>query len=160
MNKQRKEQIERLSREIKELEKQENSLHRQTIKLAAQNKETATLAKQAKLADGLYQAASELIEWRIEERKQTIEARTSEIHRRVTNKPEEYMGVEIQSDYTLGVKNALRRNPRPRNLKCRGKRGSCFCFYCRVKSGLGYRSTFSYGYALRSSGYRPSKKLD
>jgi DNA sulfur modification protein DndD len=135
--KQKKEQTDRLSREIQELEKQENSRHRQMIKLASQNKETATLAKQAKLADGLYKAASELIEWRIEERKQTIEARTSEIHRRVTNKPREYKGVKIQSDYTLGIKNALGEILDPETLSAGEKEALAFAFIAGLNLASG-----------------------
>jgi len=135
--KQKKEQTERLSREIQELEKQENSKHRQKVKLASQNKETATLAKQAKLADGLYKATSELIEWRIEERKQTIEARTSEIHRRVTNKPREYKGVKIQSDYTLGIKNAVGEILDPETLSAGEKEVLAFAFIAGLNLASG-----------------------
>lgn len=133
----KKQQIERLSQEIKELQKQEDSQNRQKVKLASQHKETATLAKQAKLADGLYKAASELIEWRIEERKQTIEARTSEIHRRVTNKPREYKGIKIQSDYTLGIKNARGEILDPETLSAGEKEALAFAFIAGLNLASG-----------------------
>ncbi len=135
--KQKKQQTDRLSQEIQELEKQEHTMHRQMIKLASQNKETATLAKQAKFAEGLYKAASELIEWRIEERKQTIEARTSEIHRRVTNKPREYKGVKIKDDYTLGIKNAVGAILDPETLSAGEKEALAFAFIAGLNLASG-----------------------
>jgi DNA sulfur modification protein DndD len=90
--------------------------------------ETANLARQVTLADGLHQAAKELIEWRITERKKTIEEQTSKIHRSVTNKPEEYVGVEIREDYTLGIKNANGEILNPETLSAGEKEALAFAF--------------------------------
>ena len=96
--------------------------------LASCHEETANLARQVSIAQGLYQAAKELIEWRITERKKTIEERTSKILRSVTNKPEEYVGVEIREDYTLGIKNATGEIINPETLSAGEKEALAFAF--------------------------------
>ncbi|MGB3514091.1 MAG: AAA family ATPase, partial [Microcoleaceae cyanobacterium] len=128
ITRQKKEQIERLNNEIEDLKKDEEKQRREIEKLAAKDKQTATLAKQAKLARSLYQATDELIKWRTEERKQTIEDKTSKIHRQVTNKPEEYQGIKIQPDYTLGVKNAVGTIIDPETLSAGEKEALAFAF--------------------------------
>ncbi|NER01702.1 MAG: AAA family ATPase [Okeania sp. SIO3C4] len=128
ITRQKKEQIDRLNKEIEDLKKDEEKQRREIEKLATQDKQTATLAKQAKLARNLYQATDELIKWRTEERKQTIEDKTSKIHRQVTNKPEEYQGIKIQTDYTLGVKNAVGKIIDPETLSAGEKEALAFAF--------------------------------
>jgi DNA sulfur modification protein DndD len=90
-----------------------------------------------KLARGLHDAADELIEWRIAERKQTIEARTSEIHRRVTNKPNEYLGVEIKEDYTLRIRNARGELLNPETLSAGEKEALAFAFIAGLNLASG-----------------------
>lgn len=128
ITRQKKEQIERLNKEIEDLKKDKEKQRREIEKLATQDKQTETLAKQAKLARSLYQATDELIKWRTEERKQTIEDKTSEIHRQVTNKPEEYQGIKIKPDYTLGVKNAVGQIIDPETLSAGEKEALAFAF--------------------------------
>lgn len=135
--KEKTEKIERLNKEIENLENKEDELHREIEKLAGQNKETANLAHQVKLARGLYQAADELITWRIAERKETIETRTSDLHRRVTNKPDEYIGVEIREDYTLGVKNAAGEVLNPDTLSAGEKEALAFAFIAGLNLASG-----------------------
>jgi len=120
--------IDRLKGESAVLLQQENELRREMEELASCNEETANLARQVTLADGLHQAAKELIEWRITERKKTIEEQTSKIHRSVTNKPEEYVGVEIREDYTLGIKNATGEIINPETLSAGEKEALAFAF--------------------------------
>lgn len=96
--------------------------------LGGQNKQTVTLVKQIKLAQGLRDAANELIEWCIDDRKQTIERTTSEIHRQVTNKPDEYRGVSIADNYTLRVKTAIGELINPESLSAGEKEALAFAF--------------------------------
>ncbi len=128
ITRQKKEQIERLNKEIEDLKKDEEKQRREIEKLATQDKQTETLAKQLTLARSLYEATDELIQWRTEERKQTIEDKTSKIHRQVTNKPEEYQGIKIQPDYTLGVKNAVGQIIDPETLSAGEKEALAFTF--------------------------------
>lgn len=102
--KQKQDRIERLEKEIEEFEDRENKLQKQRKKLASQNKEAAGLSRQSDLADRLYQATNKLIEWQIDNSREVIEQHTSQIHQIITNKPEEYKGVKINNDYTLGIK--------------------------------------------------------
>ena len=135
--KQTKFQIERLNNDREQLKKEEDKLRREREKLAGQDKETATLARQAKLARGLYQAAGDLIEWRIAERKQTIEAHTSEIHLNLTNKSTEYRGVKIRPDYTLGIENAAGEIIDPETLSAGEKEALAFAFIAGLNLASG-----------------------
>jgi DNA sulfur modification protein DndD len=123
-----RERIKRLDREL-ELKKQEETCLLQEIEtLGGQNKQTVTLVKQIKLAQGLRDAANELIEWCIDDRKQTIERTTSEIHRQVTNKPYEYRGASIADNYTLRVKTAIGELINPESLSAGEKEALAFAF--------------------------------
>jgi DNA sulfur modification protein DndD len=86
-------------------QKKYDNLQREQTKLGSHSKETKILSKQLDFADKLYRAVEDLIQWRILERKEKIETSTSAIHRRITNKPFEYIGVEIKDNYSLGVKH-------------------------------------------------------
>ncbi|MGF1489806.1 MAG: AAA family ATPase [Prochloraceae cyanobacterium] len=105
--KQKQQDIERLQNDIDRLKHQENDLRRNREKLAVNDEETAMLNKQVKLAEGLYKAADELIDWHIEQCQRTIEEHTSKIHHQITNKPEEYKRIKINDNYTLRVKNSV-----------------------------------------------------
>jgi chromosome segregation ATPase len=63
-----RERINRLSRELDKEKQEENRLLQEIETLGGQDKETATLVKQMKLAQGLRDAANELIEWYIGDR--------------------------------------------------------------------------------------------
>jgi DNA sulfur modification protein DndD len=120
--------IERLSQEIEQYKNKEKNL-RQTIEtLAGQDKETATLAKQVKLARGLKDAAEELIDWHIHQSKSTIEEHTTARYRQVTNKPEEYLGIEIRNNYTLGVRTLTGDLLNPEVLSAGEKEALAFSF--------------------------------
>lgn len=120
--------IEILTQEIEQLKQKEKNL-RQTIEtLAGQDKETATLAKQVKLATGLKEAATELINWHINQSKSDIEKQTTERHRQVTNKPEEYIGIEIKNNYTLGVRTITGEIINPEDLSAGEKEALAFAF--------------------------------
>jgi DNA sulfur modification protein DndD len=135
--KEKQDKIERFNREIEVVKQEEDKLRRDSQKLASQNKETANLAGQVELAKSLYKAAEELIEWRIAERKETIENCTSDIHRRVTNKPDEYIGVEIRKDYTLGIKNAAGAILSPETLSAGEKEALAFSFIAGLNLASG-----------------------
>lgn len=133
----KKDKIERFQREIEDLRQQEDQLRREIEKIASQDSETKTLAQQLNIADGLYQAAKELIEWRIVERKETIETHTSEIHHHVTNKPKEYIGVEIRENYALRVKNAAGEILNPETLSAGEKEVLAFAFIAGLNLASG-----------------------
>ncbi|MCW6035151.1 AAA family ATPase [Spirulina subsalsa FACHB-351] len=117
-----------IERQLEDLSKRENQVYREVEQLAGRDEETVTLAQQLKMALRLYAVAEELILWRIGERKATIEEKTSEIHRRVTNKPEEYNGIEVRPDYTLGVRTVLGRILSPEILSAGEKEALAFAF--------------------------------
>jgi DNA sulfur modification protein DndD len=129
--------IEYLNRDIEQLRNKEGELRRKMEQLAVHDQETANLTQQVKLARGLHQAADKLISWRIEQCKQTIESQTSEIHRRVTNKPDEYVGIQIQQDYTLGIKNANGSILNPEMLSAGEKEALAFAFIAGLNVASG-----------------------
>lgn len=124
----KRKQIERLNGEIKCKQDECDRLRRDIERSAGQNQETATLIKQIKLAQGLRNAANEFIEWYINDRKQTIENTTSEIHRQVTNKPDEYRGIAIADNYTLRVKTVTGEVLNPEILSAGEKELLAFAF--------------------------------
>ncbi|MBE9166232.1 AAA family ATPase [Pleurocapsales cyanobacterium LEGE 06147] len=132
-----KTRIQRIEKEIESLQQQENQLKRQREQLASQDQLTATLNKQLTMADGLKQAADELIDWYIDNCRQKIEQYTSEIHRRVTNKPDEYIGVQVKQDYTLGIKNVNDDILSPENISAGEKEALAFAFIASLNLASG-----------------------
>jgi DNA sulfur modification protein DndD len=126
--KENQDRLYQLETEIENLEKEENQLSRQRSNLASYNQETANLAKQIHLAKGIFQATDELIEWRITQCQETIERKTSEIHRAVTNKPEEYVGIKINPDYSIGIENSRGEIIKPEVLSAGEKEALAFAF--------------------------------
>ncbi|OKH21289.1 chromosome segregation protein SMC [Hydrococcus rivularis NIES-593] len=122
------ERINRLSREIEQKKQEADRLRREIETLAGRDRETATLVKQVRLAEGLRDAANELIEWYIDDRKQTIENHTFDLHRQVTNKPDEYRGVAIAPNYTLRVKTVTGEALNPEILSAGEKEALAFAF--------------------------------
>ena len=129
--------IERTEKGIKDLQQKEDKLKRKREQLASQDKLTATLNKQLKLAEGLKQAADELIEWYIKDCQEKIERHTSEIHRQVTNKPDEYKGVEVKPDYTLGIKTVNGDTLSPENISAGEKEALAFAFIAGLNLASG-----------------------
>ncbi|NJK50577.1 chromosome segregation protein SMC [Candidatus Gracilibacteria bacterium] len=123
-----RERINRLNKELDRVKQEEVRLLQEIETLGGQDKETATLVKQMKLAQGLRDAANELIEWYIGDRKQTIENTTSRIHDRVTNKPDEYRGIAIAPNYTLRVKTITGELLNPESLSAGEKEALAFAF--------------------------------
>jgi DNA repair exonuclease SbcCD ATPase subunit len=125
-----RERINRLSKELDQEKQEEVRLLQEIETLGGQDKETATLVKQMKLAQGLRDAANELIEWYIGDRKQTIEHTTSQIHAQVTNKPDEYRGVAIAEgdNYSLRVKTVTGELLNPESLSAGEKEALAFAF--------------------------------
>ena len=134
---QKQSERENLTREIESLRQEEEKLYRETEELLGYGKETATLAQQMKLARGLGHAAEELIEWRTKECKETIEKRTSEIHRRVTNKPEEYTGIKIKDNYTLEITTVSGEVLKPETLSAGEKEALAFAFIAGLNLASG-----------------------
>ncbi|MEG3439359.1 AAA family ATPase [Pannus brasiliensis CCIBt3594] len=122
------EKIDRLYREIDIREKQAESLRGAIELLAGQDKITKTLSEQVTLARGLRDAANELIEWHIDRSRQRITDITTERYCQVTNKPDEYVGVEITEDYTLGVRTVTGELLQPDVLSAGEKEALAFAF--------------------------------
>ncbi|MDB9313592.1 AAA family ATPase [Spirulina sp. CS-785/01] len=120
--------IGQFQRAIDQSLQREDELRRKMETLAGKHKETATLAYQVRLARGLLEATKELIDWRIEDAKATIEEKTSEVHRRVTNKPDEYNGVVLKENYTLGVRTVTGEVLNPETLSAGEKEALAFAF--------------------------------
>ncbi len=140
--KEKKEDIERNSQTLERLQQEEEQLRRQREKYVSRRSESETLVRQSQLARGLQHAAKDLIEWRIEERKAAIEEITSKIHRRVTNKPGEYVGVVIKSDYSLGLKNAAGDVLNPETLSAGEKEALAFSFITGLNLASGAAAPF------------------
>jgi DNA sulfur modification protein DndD len=134
---QKQSERENLTREIESLRQEEEKLYRETEELLGYGKETATLAQQMKLARGLVNAAEELIDWRTKECKETIEKRTSEIHRRVTNKPDEYTGIKIKDKYTLEITTVSGDVLNPETLSAGEKEALAFAFIAGLNLASG-----------------------
>jgi DNA sulfur modification protein DndD len=120
--------IERLQQEMGDKQKKYDNLRREMTELGSHSKETKTLSKQLDFADRLHQAVEDLIQWRILERKEKIETSTSAIHRRITNKPFEYIGVKIKDDYSLGVKHLSGNTLNPDRFSPGEKEALAFAF--------------------------------
>lgn len=123
-----REKISRLSHEIDRAEKQAEILRKEIEVLAGKDKITETLSKQVVLARGLRDAANELIEWHIDRSRELITTSTTERYCQVTNKPEEYIGVEINWDYTLGIRTVTGQLLRPDVLSAGEKEALAFAF--------------------------------
>lgn len=96
--------IERLRNEIESLEKQQDERKRQKGELLNSDREMSMLNKQYQLAQGLNEAAKDLIDWYSENCQQTIEDHTSRLHSLVTNKPDKYDGVVLRNGYNLRIR--------------------------------------------------------
>ena len=123
-----KESIERIRKEAEQLQQKAKKFKSQREQLANENKSTATLNKQLILAEGLQQAAEELIDWHIDNRRQTIEKETSKIHRQIINKPDEYIGVQVKSDYTLQINHVNEYSIIPEDISDGEKEALAFSF--------------------------------
>lgn len=122
------ERIERLQREIETKEKQLENLRKEVEILASENQTTLMLSNQVKMARGLKNAANELIEWHIDNSQKMINQITSDRYLQVTNKPEEYIGVEITSEYTLGIRTITGKLLHPDVLSAGEKEALAFAF--------------------------------
>jgi|GEM_PF-2026953 len=111
-----------------DLDKVEDELRKRQSEIAGRNEQTANVAQQSRLAIGLHAAACDLVEWRLAERKESIEQLTTEVHQRVTNKKDEYKAVVINEDYSLGVLNARGETLRPQSLSAGEKEALAFAF--------------------------------
>jgi len=122
------EKIERLQKEIEIKEKQLEHLRKEVEILASENKTTLMLSNQVKMARGLKNATNELIEWNIDNSQKMINQVTSDRYLQVTNKPEEYRGVEITPEYTLGIRTITGKLLNPDVLSAGEKEALAFAF--------------------------------
>lgn len=133
------ERIQRIEKEIEDLRQKANQLKRKREELSNQDKSTTSLNRQLKIAEGLQQATEELIDWFIDNRRETIEKHTTNIHRQVTNKPDEYLAVKVKPDYTLGIENINSDLISPEEISAGEKEALSFAFI----SGLNLASDTS-----------------
>jgi DNA sulfur modification protein DndD len=96
--------------------------------LASENQTTSMLSNQVKMAIGLKNATNELIEWHIDNSQKMINQVTSDRYLQVTNKPEEYTGVEITPEYTLGIRTITGKLLNPDVLSAGEKEALAFAF--------------------------------
>jgi len=122
------ERIERLQKEIEIKEKQLENLRKEVEILASENQTTLMLSNQVKMARGLKNATNELIEWHIDNSQKMINQATSDRYLQVTNKPEEYRGVEITPEYTLGIRTITGKLLHPDVLSAGEKEALAFAF--------------------------------
>jgi DNA sulfur modification protein DndD len=122
------ERIERLQKEIEIKEKQLENLRQEVEILASENQTTLMLSNQVTMARGLKNATNELIEWHIDNSQKMINQLTSDRYLQVTNKPEEYTGVEITPEYTLGIRTITGKLLNPDVLSAGEKEALAFAF--------------------------------
>jgi DNA sulfur modification protein DndD len=122
------ERIEQLQRDIEKQEKQLENLRKEVEVLASENQTTAMLSNQVKMARGLKNATNELIEWHIDNSQKMINQVTSDRYLQVTNKPDEYVGVEVTEEYTLGIRTITGKLLNPDVLSAGEKEALAFAF--------------------------------
>ncbi|CCI13356.1 conserved hypothetical protein [Microcystis aeruginosa PCC 9806] len=122
------EKIERLQKDIEIKEKQLENLRKEVEILASENKTTLMLSNQVKMAIRLKNATNELIEWHIDNSQKMINQVSSDRYLQITNKPEEYRGVEITPEYTLGIRTITGKLLNPDVLSAGEKEALAFAF--------------------------------
>ena len=129
--------IERLRKEIESLEQRQDELRRQRGELLNSDRETSMLNKQSQLAQGLYKATQELIDWYTQNCQQTIEEKASRLHNLVTNKPDEYDGVVLKNGYNLRIKQTNGDIANPASLSEGEKEALVFAFIAGLNLASG-----------------------
>ncbi len=118
----------RIEEEIAVLKQKLHKFKSQQEQLASEDKSTSTLNHQLKMAEQLKNASEELINWYIDSSRQSLEKYTSEIHRKITNKPNEYTGIKVKSDYTLAINHVNQYSIDPETLSSGEKEALAFAF--------------------------------
>ncbi len=118
----------RIEEEVTVLKQKLNQFKSQQEQLVGKNKHTKTLNRQLRTAERLKQAADELIDWYIDSSRNSLEKFTSEIHRKITNKPDEYVGIEVKSDYTLAINHVNQYAINPETISSGEKEALAFAF--------------------------------
>lgn len=129
--------IERLRSEIEFLQQQQETLKRQRGELLNSDREMSMLNKQFQLAQGLYKAVDELIDWYTENCQQTIENQASRFHKIVTNKPDEYEGIVLKNGYNLRLKQTNGDIVNPQSLSEGEKQALVFPFIAGLNLASG-----------------------
>ncbi|HEY0077877.1 MAG TPA: AAA family ATPase [Pyrinomonadaceae bacterium] len=140
--KEKEEAIKRFNEALGRLKQEDDNLRRERERSASQQEGMAELVEQVRVVRGLFLAAKELIEWRVSERKETIERHTSAVHRRVTNKPDEYVGVVIGSDYSLRIMNVAGDALDPETLSAGEREALAFAFIAGLNLASGTAAPF------------------
>jgi DNA sulfur modification protein DndD len=118
----------RIEEEIVTLKQQLNKFKSQQEQLASEDRSTSSLNHQLKLAEQLKQASDELINWYIDDSRKALEEHTSDIHRKITNKPNEYTGIQVKSDYTLAINHVNEYSINPETISSGEKEALAFAF--------------------------------
>jgi DNA sulfur modification protein DndD len=129
--------IQRLRNEIESLQQQQDTLNRQKGELLNSDREMSILNKQSQLAQGLYDAADELIDWYTENCQKTIENQASHFHKIVTNKPDEYEGIVLKNGYNLRLKQTNGDIVNPQSLSEGEKQALVFPFIAGLNLASG-----------------------
>lgn len=135
--KEAEEKIQRLRNDIEFLQQQQDTLNRQRGELLNSDRQMSMLHKQSQLAQGLHQAANELIEWYTKNCQQTIEHHASRLHSLVTNKPDEYKGIILKNNYNLRIKQANGDIINPETLSQGEKEALVFAFIAGLNLASG-----------------------
>ena len=129
--------IKRLHKEIESLQQQQDTLNRQRGELLNSDREMSMLNKQSQLAQGLHNAAVDLIDWYTENCQQTIEKQASRFHKIVTNKPDEYEGIVLKNGYNLRLKQTNGDIVNPQSLSEGEKQAVVFPFIAGLNLASG-----------------------
>jgi len=118
----------RIEEETTALKQKLNQFKSQQEQLVGKNKHTKNLNQQLRTAERLKQAAEELINWYIDSSRNSLENFTSEIHRKITNKPDEYVGIKVKPDYTLSIDHVNQYAINPETISAGEKEALAFAF--------------------------------
>lgn len=97
------EDISKINIQIEEKEKELSGIQRELDELTVTDQQGAGIMRTLEKTRSMHKAVSEYVDELIELRRAETEKLTSEIFLEITNKPDEYAGVNVKPDYTLSV---------------------------------------------------------
>ena len=95
--------IEGLEENIKRVSDQIQEKQRRLDHVTSQTAEGSRVTKTLQTARGLNGAVNEFVDRLVSEKHEVIQATATDIFNGITNKPEEYAGINVKDDYTLEV---------------------------------------------------------
>jgi DNA sulfur modification protein DndD len=96
-------QIENLDQNIARTTKEIEERQRELDAVSAETEEGRRVTKTLQTSRNLGSAVDEFVERLVEEKREAIQSNASEIFQDITNKPDEYAGVNVNKDYSLSV---------------------------------------------------------